>query len=44
VLGQAPAHLEVELRLLLARHVAVHVLDLRLQALTIDERARVELR
>ena len=43
VLGQAPAHLEVELRLLPARHVAVHVLDLGLQPLAVDERARVEL-
>jgi hypothetical protein len=35
VLGQPPAHLEVKLRLLLAGHVAVHVLDLRLQSLTL---------
>ena len=42
-LGQAPAQLEVELRLLPARHVAVHGLDLRLQAFAVHERARVEL-
>src|SRR5436305_971950 len=44
VLGEAPAHLEVQIRLLLAGNVTVHVLDLRLQPLSIYERARVELR
>jgi hypothetical protein len=44
VLGQAPPHLEVELRLLTARHPAIHVLDLRLQSLAVYERTRIELR
>ena len=44
VLGQTPPHLEVELGLLLAGHVAVHVLDLRLESLAVHERARIELR
>ena len=37
VLGQPPAHLEVKLRVLLTGDVAVHVLDLRLQALAVYE-------
>jgi hypothetical protein len=40
-LGQLPAHLDVELRRLLARHVAVPALDLGLEPLGVDERARV---
>jgi hypothetical protein len=44
VLGQVPSHLEVELRLLPAGDVAVHVLDLRRQSLAVYERASVELR
>jgi hypothetical protein len=44
VLGQPPAHLEVKLRLLPAGHVAVHVLDLRLQSLTVWDLLMVVLR
>ena len=43
VLGQAAPDLEVELGMLSAGDVAVHVLDRRLQALAVHERARVEL-
>ena len=42
--GERPADFEVELSLLFAGDLAVHVLDLRLEHVAVDELARIRLR
>ena len=43
LLGQRSSEREVELRLLFAGNVAVHLLDLRFESLVVHKRPRVEL-